>query len=81
MIKSSLEESKTNPKKFWRIINGVLKPDVEVMAPTLIGDDGFIKNGQDSVDYLNSYFSKIGKVLSDRLVQAGHPVRTDLMSL
>ena len=75
LIRESLEETKTNPKKFWRLINSVLKPEVNVEPPTLIGDDGFIKTSQASVDYLNSYFSKIGSVLSDELTKKGHPER------
>ena len=75
LIKSSLAETKSDPKKFWRIINSVLKPDVNVQPPTLIGDDGFIKTKQDSVDFLNSYFSKIGGVLSDNMSEEGFPPR------
>ena len=73
LIRHSLEETKTNPKKFWRVINSVLKPEVEVEPPTLIGEDGFIKTKQDSVDHLNSYFSGIGRVLSDSMTSQGHP--------
>ena len=76
LIKSSLEETKTNPRKFWRIINAVLKPEVDVEPPVLIGDDGFLKTGQDSVNYLNTYFSNIGSVLSNNLVTKGYPERT-----
>ena len=74
-VKSSLEDTKTNPSKFWRIINSVLKPDVDVVAPTLIGDDSFMKTGQESVDYLNAYISKIGSVLSKNL--SDFPERKD----
>ena len=76
LLKHQLEENKTNPKKFWRIINSILKPEVEVQPPTLIGEDGFIKTKQDSVDYLNDYFSNIGGVLSDKMSAAGVPERT-----
>ena len=76
LIKSSLDQSQDNPKSFWRIINSVLKPEVPVRPPELIGDDGFIKSNQESVDYLNNYFATIGKVLCDDLSNQGHPVRT-----
>ena len=79
LIRSSLEETKDNPVKFWRIINSVMKHDVSVEPPILIGDDGFIKSKQDSVDYLNHYFSGIGKVLSDKLTAKGFPDRTAFM--
>ena len=75
-IKESLEQTKKDPKKFWRIINNVLKPEVSVEPPILIGEDGFMKSNLDSVNYLNDYFSGIGQQLSDNMSDKGHPVRT-----
>ena len=75
VIKDSLDEAHDNPKKFWRVMNSVLKPELPVQPPVLIGGDGFMKTNQESVDYLNNYFAKIGSVLSDSLTDAGHPER------
>ena len=53
----------------------MLKPDIAVDPPILIGDDGFMKTNQEFVDYLNSYFSGIGQVLSNDMSTKGVPER------
>ena len=47
LVKASLEDTKKDPKKIWRIINSVIKPEMEVKPPVLIGENGFIKTNQE----------------------------------
>ena len=71
-VKEALENTKSNPKAFWRNVNSLMKPEGPVEPPVLIGNDNRMKTKQDSVEYLNEYFANIGEVLSSDLTAKGH---------
>ena len=67
-----MEETKKDPKKFWKRLNGVLKPQVSVETPTLIDESSGEKlTEQNSVNYFNKYFSEIGSDLSCIMTKEG----------
>ena len=63
-IKNCLKKNVKNPKKFWRIVNGLIKRDNEfdVSDCTFINDsDGGPIEKRDIPDYLNDYFANIAE--------------------
>ena len=66
-IKESLEQNKSDPKKFWRIINNsILKKNPTQELTNLITDDGLNLSYKDSCSYMNNYLSSVGETLNNQ---------------
>ena len=66
-IIESLEINKSDPKKFWRIINdSLIKNQTSHDQVNLITEDNRILSSSDSCTYMNDYLTGFGKTLSDQ---------------
>ena len=60
-VKDSLETNKSDPKKFWRIINNtIIKKGSNSDHTNLTHADGHILSLEDSCEYMNDYLVSIG---------------------
>ena len=63
-IKETLENNRNNPKKFWRILNdSLLKGNNMPTHVVFSKDDTEYTNIDESCDFMNDYFSNIGRRL------------------
>ena len=66
-IKESLDSNKTDPKKFWRIINNtLLKKNTSYDKTNLITTDGQRLSLDESCTYMNNYLAGFGETLNNQ---------------
>ena len=72
-VKESLEINKSDPKKFWRIINNTLLKGGSSRAQTnLMSNEGITLSYKDSCTYMNDYLTDFGKTLTEQFL--GNPI-------
>ena len=66
--KNSISCNKNNPKEMWKYINQLIGKKSKTTSTTKIVYSGSsVENKQDIVNLFNDYFSKIGKIRSERV--------------
>ena len=77
-IKESLNTNKSDPKKFWRIINNsILKKSPSQEFTNLVTEDGVRLSHEDSCTYMNNYLSGYGEKLGSQytgVIDPNNPV-------
>ena len=66
--KNSISCNKNNPKEMWKYINQLIGKKSKTTSITNIVNSGSsVENKQEIVNLFNEYFSKIGKILSEKV--------------
>ena len=72
LIVSSLNENRSNPRRFWRIINedlGLNSKKATAKCSRIRTAPGTILQGVEVVDYLSEYYANNGKKLAENITQ------------
>ena len=72
-----LDQSKNNMKKMWKVLNGLIKPNVnqnDSCIKSLLVNDQIIDDNISICNSLNEHFSSIGGRISDSFINIPHEI-------